>query len=338
MRSINSDSGKNRLDVKKNKVLGLSLALLCLLASQVGASAQPAQTQSRMLLGGAEVPVFTYSDNSVATKGVIVAVHGAARHGGTFEVLAEHLASLGYLVLSPDLRGHGQWVYAKWSTPQDKIADWDKSTDDVVNLLTEMRNQHQTLPLFCMGESAGAMVALRAGARCPSINGLILSSIGTSPCVHDVGKIFHDAIIGATNVNKPLDVREVLAKYSSEDDRVREEAAKDPLGRDGLSVRELIRTDWLLSRVDSYASHLPSHIPVLVMQGDEDKICKASSAKGVEKHLASKEKQYETFHSGHILLSTPFIRQDVMSAVSDWLKDKTAEQQTALLSGATTTR
>lgn len=338
MRSFAVESTSRQPSVARVKLVALSFLLFTVtwLNLAVPARAAVIEEEARVQLGDSQVPVRSWSDNSIKTKGIIIAIHGAARHSGTYEALAEHLASLGYLVLSPDLRGHGQWYYAKWSTPEDKIADYDKSTDDAANLLTQMRNEHPQLPIFCVGESAGAAVAIKAATRCPSINGLILSAIGTTPCVHDVRTIFRDAIVGATNLNKPLDVREIITKYSSEDKKVREEAGKDPLGKDGLSARELLRTSWLLSRTDSFASKLPEHIPVLMLQGSEDEIVKASSARDVLKHISSSEKSYESFPCGHILLTTPFIRPDVLTSVSSWLVNRTAEQQTALLSESST--
>src|SRR5271163_1711338 len=110
------------------------LSLACLfftvmwLNLAVPARAAVIEEEARLELGDSQVPVRRWSDNSIKTRGIIIAIHGAARHSGTYEALAEHLASLGYLVLSPDLRGHGQWFYAKWSTPEDKVADYDKST------------------------------------------------------------------------------------------------------------------------------------------------------------------------------------------------------------------
>lgn len=316
-------------------IISSLLTILCLNLA-LPASAAVTEEESRVQLGDTEVPVRRWADNSLKTKAIVIAIHGAARHSGTYQAMAEHLASLGYLVLSPDLRGHGEWFYANWSTAEDKVADYDKSTDDVVNLLNLVRNEHPQIPIFCIGESAGAAVAIKAATRFPELNGLVVSAIGTTPCVHDFRTVFRDVVIGATNLNKPLDVRDVMHKYSSDDERVRDEAAKDPLTKSGLSARELLRTSWLLNRTASFASKLPGNIPVLMLQGANDEIVKASSAKDVLRHLACSDKQLVMFPCGHILITTPFIRSDVMDSVSNWLVSKTAEQQTALLSASTT--
>jgi acylglycerol lipase len=294
------------------------------------ARASVTEVDSRIELGKSEVPVRQWFDNSVRTKAVVVAVHGAARHSGTFQTLGEDLAKQGYLVMSPDLRGHGQWFYEA-SKPADKVADYDASTDDLVNLIANAHNAHPQLPIFCIGESAGAAVAIRAGSRAPNLNGLIISSIGTKPCLHDFNMVFKDVCAGLIDFDKPLDVKESLSKYSSDEARIRDNAAADPLIKPGLSAREMLRTCSLLNRTSAFAAKLPAHIPVLMLQGKQDQIVQPASAKDVLKHIKSDEKSLVEFPSGHILLSTPFLRGDVYSTVSDWLNQRTAEQHTALL-------
>jgi alpha-beta hydrolase superfamily lysophospholipase len=284
-------------------------------------------------LGKSSVPVRQWTDKNIRPRAVVVALHGASRHSGTYQTLAEHLVSLGYLVVSPDLRGHGEWYFSKQATAKDKMANWDQSTDDVVALIDNLRDKYPRLPIFCMGESTGAAVAIKAAARCPAINGLVLSAIGTRPCVHDVPNIVCDAFEGLFDLDKPLDVKDTIIKYSSDDERVRLNAGNDPLVKP-MSARELLRTSVLLNHTVANAEKLPAQMPVLMLQGDKDEIVTTSSARSVMRHIASHEKEMLEFPYGHILLTTPFIHTDVMSEVSDWLRSKTAEQQTALAGGA----
>lgn len=319
------------------RLIVLAQLLLCLLLITANlprpANAAVTQTECAIDIAGSRVPVRQWSDSNVKTKAIIVAIHGALRHGGTFSAMAGRLAPLGYVVLSPDLRGHGEWYYTDGAAA-DKVTDYDKSVDDAVSLLTQLRAEHPQIPIFCLGESVGAAVAVRAATRCPAVNGLILSAMGTRPCVHDVPTIVQHVFEGAKNFDKPLDVTSFLGTYSSDDARVLQEVVHDPLGRTGMSARELLRTNWMLRHTPVYASRLPAHIPVLMLQGSGDEIVKASSARDVLKHLASTEKKMVLFPCGHILLTTQFIRPDVMSSVSDWLVSQTAEQQTALVGAA----
>jgi len=180
--SIPSVSRFHHLSSQRVKLALLPALMVSLMFSNQPQPAHAAVTESesRVQLGKSEVPVRQWSDNTVRTKAIVVTVHGAARHSGTFQTLGEDLAQQGYLVLSPDLRGHGQWFYEA-AMPADKIADYDASTDDLVNLIANAHNAHPQLPIFCIGESAGAAVAIRAGSRAPNLNGLIISSIGTRP-------------------------------------------------------------------------------------------------------------------------------------------------------------
>ncbi len=171
--------------------------------------------------------------------------------------------------MSPDLRGHGQWFYEA-ASPSDKVVDYEASTNDLVNLIANAHDKHPTLPIFCMGESAGAAVAIRAGSRAPNLTGLIISSIGTKPCFHDLNMVVKDVCNGLIDFDKPLDVKESLSKYSSDEARIRDAAAADPMIKPGLSARELLRTCTLLNHTNSFAAKLPAHIPVLMLQGKQD--------------------------------------------------------------------
>lgn len=309
--------------------------LLSLFLANFSPAAQSTTTteQSRLRLGRSDVPVRQWSDANLKPRAIIVAVHGCSRSSSCFAPLAEQLVAKGFLVVCPDQRGHGQW-YFEAKKPADRIVDYQGSTDDVVNLINQMREQHPMLPVFCLGESAGAAVAIKAACRCPSISGLILSSIGTKPCVHDIPVIVRDVVAGLLNFDQPLNVKETMAKYSSDEERVRAAAAADPMLKPGLSARELLRTSLLLSQTAGNAAKVPDHIPVLMLQGKKDQIVEASSALQILRKMKTKEKSLAEFPCGHILLSTPYLRSDVLATMSDWLSKETSAQQTALLQRA----
>jgi alpha-beta hydrolase superfamily lysophospholipase len=251
------------------RLLALSMIAACLMFNnlrQNAATAAVTSTDARMHLGSSAVPVRQWSDGSSKPKAIIVAVHGALRSSGTFQPLAEQLAANGYLIVSPDLRGHGDWYFSA-KTAQEKIVDYDESAQDVVNLFKAMRNEHPLTPIFCMGESAGGIVALQAAGQFPTINGLILSSIGTRPCIHDVQNIVRDFFLGLAHFDQPLDVRETMAKYASDDPQTAKDAASDPMLKPGFSAREMLRTARLLNQANGFASKLPDHIPVLMQEG-----------------------------------------------------------------------
>lgn len=328
-----TDERARRFAVSPVRLLLLTLGLSSVFCSQLqSANGAVTTVQTRSKLGLTEnVPVRQWVDPSVKTKGIVIAIHGAARHSGTFQPLAEQLAAQGFLVASPDLRGHGGW-YFDAKKANDKIADYDGSTTDVVNLIKQLHVQHPLLPIFCVGESAGAAVAIKAACEYPTLSGLVLSSIGTKPCVHDVQSLFPDVMNGIMHFDKPLAVTKTsMRKYSSDDERIRALATDDPLLKPGLSARELLKTAWLLNHTGGFASKIPDHIPVLMLQGKDDQIVTASSAVRVLKRINSKQKKIVEFPCGHILLSTPFLRDDVVSTLTDWLGTRAGDQQTAAL-------
>src|SRR5262245_22719950 len=86
-----------------------AVVLSVMLALSLSASANAVAIQDRMSINKAEVPIHRWQDPMVATRGVVVLLHGFTMHGAAFSELAQHLAGQGLLVVAPDMRGFGDW-------------------------------------------------------------------------------------------------------------------------------------------------------------------------------------------------------------------------------------
>ena len=78
---------------------------------------------------------------------------------------AKRLASEGVIVYAPDLRGYGRWLDEKSASGGSKArleTDYDSSYLDLVTLIREAKDPG--LPLYCIGESLGTAMILRAAA------------------------------------------------------------------------------------------------------------------------------------------------------------------------------
>jgi dienelactone hydrolase len=132
---------------------------------------------------------FYAPENLNADTAVLILVHEAYRDSSSWEGF--HIAALenGYAVIALDLRGHGHsegdLVFDEaMDRDIDAVMEWIRTTPDL--------NGDR---IIIAGASVGANLALRAGARYPQINTLVLLSpglmyweIGTENAILDYGR------------------------------------------------------------------------------------------------------------------------------------------------------
>lgn len=270
------------------------------------------------------LPIYEWSNDALKTRGVIVALHGATRHGIAFDTMARRLASQGFHVVALDLRGHGAWYHGRFANRGGRRIDYGKAADDLAVLLQDLRKAYPDLPLFCLGESIGSAVIIHtASANAELMDGMILLSPGTRPRVYNPFWFVRDFLRGITKLDQPLDVSPYIARYASDDRRIVTEMLQDPLSRNQLSGRDILRTSWFLSKVPRVSRQISKDMPVLVIQGEQDHIVSIDSGKQVWRQLPSTDKTLLEMPScGHVLLQTAFIKPAAMQAVSDWLSER----------------
>lgn len=89
-------------------------------------------------------------------RGVVLALHGFAEYGGAFYALAPHLSAAGYAVYAYDQRGFGRTASrGRWAGQARLVAD-------ARTALERLRARHPGRPVYLLGHSMGAAVAMLA--------------------------------------------------------------------------------------------------------------------------------------------------------------------------------
>lgn len=279
-----------------------------------------------------KLPVREWVNPMMPARGVVVMVHGTTQHSGSFELFANHLSSLGFKVIAYDMRGHGRWYHNQKTFDEGDHVNYSRSCNDLIVLLTHIRVKYPTLPLFCIGESIGGAVAIRAGSANPGLyDGLVMVSPGTKPCTFNPVMVAKDFVKGITHLDRLMDVTRYITRYSSDDNRVTNEMVTDPLSRTELTGKEVLQTGYFISTTPKFAGKLAEHISVLIIQGEEDRIVSASTIKTIYKQLHSKHKSIVYLPDcGHVLLGTSFLKPQVVSSISQWLVERSREKTSAL--------
>jgi acylglycerol lipase len=269
--------------------------------------------------------IYRWKDASKTPRAVVVAVHGTTQHAGSFGTLAQHLASMGFIFIGLDLRGHGERFYKAFAGQPNYRVDYDKSADDLGNLLRKVKSTYPGLPVFCLGESVGAAVATHCAARYKGLsNGIILCSPGTHPRAFNPFMVVPDFVKGITHLDIPMDVSRYIDTYSSDDKRVSDEMIADPLSRIKLTPKEILRTAFFIRTTPKAAKDVDPALPVLIVQGEEDGIVSKKSTHKIMKNLPGDHKELVEFKdAGHVLLGTSFLKPQVIDSVSKWLCEQT---------------
>ncbi len=273
------------------------------------------------------IPLTEWRDDSKRPRAVAIAIHGLVLHGGVYDSMARDLASQGVVVFAPDLRGYGHWVDSKTGETKGRAnINYKKSHADCIALTKYIREQNPHVPLYIIGESLGADMALHVASECPQlVDGLVLSA----PSVKHrwfLSELMKNAPVGLSLPFKQLDLSPDIHKYFTDDNAIAEATVGDPLVRKRMSPVELLLTEQEASKCLKYAKRVSAEIPVLVMQGGGDQMLRGEAVSDLLCALPSRDQKLEWFaQRGHLLLETPLVYADTMSVVSSWLNEHVAE-------------
>lgn len=315
---------------------GLSV-VLCTTAGHsapaTGTGTKTVDQANELVENSRKLHIYRWKDSSKAARAVVVAVHGTTQHAGSFGSLAQTLASQGYIFIGLDLRGHGERFYKAFAGQPNHRVDYDKSADDLGNLLKKVRATYPGLPVFVLGESVGAAVTTHCMGRYKGLtDGVILCSPGTRPRAFNPLMVVPDFIKGITHLDDLMDVSRYIDHYSSDDKRVSDEMIADPLSRIRLTPKEILRTAFFIRTTSKAAKSVDPQIPFLIVQGEEDGIVSTKSTREILKNLPGDHKELVEFKdAGHVLLGTSYLKPQVVDSLSKWLAEQTEISRTKVI-------
>jgi alpha-beta hydrolase superfamily lysophospholipase len=277
------------------------------------------------------IPLTEWQDDSRRPRAIAIAIHGLVLHGGVYDAMATQLAGQGIRVVAPDLRGYGHWVESPARIDKRKACiNYKQSNADMVALTRCLKTEYPNIPLYIIGESLGADIALHVASECPQlVDGLVLAA----PSVKHrwfVSDLVKNAPLGLSMPFKQIDLSCHIQKYFSDDSAITEATVDDPLVRKRMSPVELLLTEQEASKCLKYAKKVSAETPVLVMQGGGDLMLKSEAVSELLATLPSKDQKLEWFaQRGHLLLETPLVYADTMAVVSTWINQHVNERVTA---------
>jgi len=245
---------------------------------------------------------------------ILVVVHGIGEHSGRYSNLVNYFVPKGYAVYSFDLRGHG-----KSDGIRSYIEHFSYYLDDVKTFCDLVGAENKNTKIFMVGHSMGSTIAVDyALAHQGEMNGLIVSGT-TLKAGLSVNKV---SILMAKILSVLMPKMGVMALDT--DLLCRDKAVVTAYVNDPLVYTGKLRARWgielmkTMTKLQSRMSELT--LPILIMQGTQDRISDPSSSQMLFDGVSSKDKTlklYEGFY--HEIFNDPE-RQQVFSDMEAWLK------------------
>lgn len=253
-------------------------------------------------------------------KLIILALHGMAMHGSTFDALKETLAAENILVIAPDLPGYGNQCLAKSAKCAFR---GETSLGFVEQQIMLLKETYPKVSLILLGESLGGALAIEYAARNPeTVDGLILAAPALSFKTLSVVKLLPNLLLSVVNPGAKIQLKNFIEQNSSDNLADAQLVLQDSSSRKTTSFRELLRIRRFLSRAKSEVSNLSSNLPILVLHGSADRIISPQSSEFLVKHSNSSNKKLEVFCGvGHLLLEVQRPRKEVLVTIETWLND-----------------
>lgn len=220
-------------------------------------------------------------------KGVVVIVHGAMEHQGRYSWLREMWVLSGFHVVVGDLPGQGLTTRSQ----RGHIDSFDEYVIEVKKWMQEA--EEYRLPVFLLGHSMGGLTVIRLlQEEEQEVAGAILSSpcLGLAhypPMPVNALSVGLNWIAPELKVNSNLDVNLATRNRDAKD-----RALNDSLLVTKVSVRWYRELLGAMKQAFTNLSNFPE-IPLLVMQGGDDKIVNKIDVQNWFNELNIPEKLYK---------------------------------------------
>jgi len=261
----------------------------------------------------------------VKPKAVVFICHGYGEHIGRYEHVAAELNSQGYAVYGMDHQGHGQS-----EGDRAHVEDFNHFARDYLDFVRIIQQQlSRPIPCFLLGHSMGGLISTQVVRKSSTEKkeqetvwpwaGLVLSAPAIVPDP-SVAKPWMVAVAGFfSKVTPQLPFEKLNAKWTSRDPVVVWNYEHDPLNYHG-GVRARLGMGFLEAMTDAQR-HAGGglSLPLLIIQGDMDKLVIPSGAQLLYDRSVSADKTLRMYPGNYHELFNEFDKAQVLGDVVSWL-------------------
>ncbi len=275
-------------------------------------------------LADLNVPTYVWGTDSSPPKAIIFGIHGGCLHGTSFNGLGTELARRDYMFVSADMRGYGKWYYENYGTNRDKTFHYKESLADIKSVLTRLRQTHPNTPLYCLGESLGANMAMLVSAQNPELtDGIVAISPFFAPNVFLSPRMLVNLAQVAINPTRKLNLVPYFKTRLANDKQTLANHFNDPLSRDRQSTAEIVKSIGFNFSSKRSAKYLNPLVPILIVAGGKDKLCNQKVTARLFRKLPCIDKELIMLKdSGHLLVETDRVAPVTVNFISNWLDQR----------------
>lgn len=265
-----------------------------------------------------KVPVYAWPRiHERPPKAVVIAVHSFLLDGSRYDALAHHLNERNIIVFALDVRGFGRWQASP--VPKDRNPNYPASLKDLNRLAELIKTEYPNTPVICVGESMGSNLLVSFASREENhIDGLVLSS----PCAIKKKAFIKprallDLVLTILMPWREIDLTTYFEQYTGKQDNVKINNST----RTSMSALDLIRTMRMLSKSLRNADSIPSDLPILIIQGESDRLCQKGKVKNLVAMISSDRKDFIVVpNGGHLFLESGNTQNMVAETVERWIQ------------------
>lgn len=263
-------------------------------------------------------PEIAWGANLNAPKAVILCIHGLGLHKATYDEFASAMVKDNVEIHAIDIRGFGQWHL----DGKDKL-DFPQAMADIKGVLGRLHQKRPGVPIYLLGESMGGAIALQAAAAYPQLVQGLISSVPSGDRWTGLGedlKVGTHAIFGG--FNKRFNVGQHVVSHATDKPDLQARWDGDPSCRSQFSPAELLEFQTFMKQNNEAANSIKA-LPVLVVQGAQDKLVKPGGTWNVWEHLRTPDKQVVVSKTAeHLIFEFGQFHDDDIKFVSQWLNKK----------------
>lgn len=247
-------------------------------------------------------------------KAILLVVHGLAEHSGRYMNVVNFLVPSGYAVYGIDHIGHGKSdgkrVYVK------RFQDYTKTLKNYFDMIREWQPEK---PIFLIGHSMGGLIsAAYLLEHQDELSGAVLSGPGIK-----VPDNISQAIIFVGNMLSIIMPKAGLIQLDAEgvsrDPAVVDAYVNDPLVYTGKITARLGAE--LLKAMQCVTDQAPKiRLPIMIVQGSDDKLVDPSGAQLLYDLVSSKDKTIKIYNGFYHEVFNEPEHEQVLNDVKTWIE------------------
>ena len=257
--------------------------------------------------------IRSWPSNNDPTYNIII-IHGLGEHSGRYKEFASFFIKKNIGVFSFDLIGHG-----KSDGLKGHISNIKDFTNNIEDVLIEVRRRYINTPIILFGHSLGGCLALNylIERKSKEISLAIISSawieteIQIPKYLLIIQRIIH-TFFPKIRLSNRLDTKDL-----SKDIKIVDKYKNDPLVHDRISLNLLSEINKTIKKIKNKDYNI--EIPVLIIHGKKDKIISYKGSELINKKIKnSKLKLYDNvYHEPH----NDNERKEILEYYYDFIKN-----------------